>query len=200
MHDEVLTKQATSLVPDLARFDDFYLAGGTALALQLGHRRSVDFDLFSSQSLPDHLLQKIKRQFASNKIEVTYRSTEQLNLIIDGVQVTFLSYPYPVIEPLASYQGLALVSVREIATMKAFAIGKRLAYKDYVDWYYLLKNNHVGLSAVITLAKEKFGGDFNDRLFLGQLVSWDDAPTQAIDFLNKAASREEIDSYLKTTV
>lgn len=84
--------------------------------------------------------------------------------------------------------------------MKAFAIGKRLAYKDYVDWYFLLKENHIGLPSVIKLAKKKFHGDFNDRLFLGQLVSLEDVPTQTIDFLRRSVSRQEIQKFLEKVV
>ena len=84
--------------------------------------------------------------------------------------------------------------------MKAFAIGKRLSYKDYVDWYFMLHGGYVILPKVIDLAKKKFGGDFNDRLFLGQLVSIDKVPIQTIDFLTKPVEKEEIKKYLEKTV
>jgi len=84
--------------------------------------------------------------------------------------------------------------------MKAFAIGRRLAYKDYVDWYTLLKNDHVSLSGVIDCAEKKFGGDFNARLFLGQLVSFNDVPPQSIDFLRKTLRRKTIEQYLERAV
>ncbi len=101
MHDEVLTPNAAALLPALAKFGGFYLAGGTALALQIGHRRSVDFDLFSTEPLPKHLLEQIKR-VAPNSITLTYRSPEQLNLLIHEVKTIFLFFNYPVINPLLS--------------------------------------------------------------------------------------------------
>ena len=76
--------------------------------------------------------------------------------------------------------------------MKAFAVGKRLAYKDYVDWYFLLKEKYVELEDVIPFCQKKFGNDFNDRLFLGQLASLEDIPTQKIDFLRDAVDRISI--------
>lgn len=199
MHAEVLTAPAAALVPALAKFKSFYLVGGTALALQIGHRRSVDFDLFSSESFPPRLLDRVKRALTPPPA-LTYRSAEQLNLIANEVKITFLFYPYPVIEPLLSYRGLTLVGVRELAAMKAFSIGKRLSYKDYIDWYFLLKEKHVELPEVIALAQKKFGGDFNDRLFLGQLVSLADVPTQPIDFLRGEVERSQISEYLEQTV
>lgn len=200
MHDEVLTQPAAELLPALIRFTDFYMVGGTALALQIGHRRSVDFDLFSKEPLSAGLLAQVKRVCAPRSVLVTYRSPEQLNVHINGIKTTFLFFPYPVIDSFGSYRGLSLASVREIAAMKAFAIGKRLSFKDYVDWYFMLKEKQVTLPDIITLAQKKFGGDFNDRLFLGQLVSLSDVPPQTIDFLRDAVDKTEIERFLEHCV
>ncbi len=142
----------------------------------------------------------MRRVFDSQKAILTYRSPEQLNFEISGVKTTFFYFPYPVIESLVSYRGVPLASVREIAAMKALAVGKRLLHKDYVDWYFLLKGRHVTLPEVIALSEKKFGGDFSDRLFLGQLASFSDVPTQEIDFLKDAVSRETIAKFLAPTV
>lgn len=200
MHDEALTKDAAFFFPKLLKFQDFYLAGGTALALQIGHRISVDFDLFSFSELSSNLLQKIKRVFTGSKMTLTYRAPEQLNLLIDGVKFTFFYFPYPLMTPFIRYKKVPMASTQELAAMKAFAIGKRLVYKDYVDWYFLLKEKRIGLPSIIRLAKQKFNGDFNDRLFLGQLVSLKDVPTQTIDFLRGKVSRKEIQKFLGQVV
>lgn len=180
MHEEALAPHARRLFPKLAKFKNFYLVGGTALALQIGHRLSVDFDMFTRTPLSSRLLPQIKRVFAGSPITLIYRSPEQINLTVSGIKCTFFFYDYPVTHDLISYQSVPLASVIEIAAMKAFSIGKRLAYKDYVDWYFLLKDTHVSLPNVIKTAKKKFGHDFNDRLFLGQLVSFSDIPTQTV--------------------
>lgn len=200
MHDETLTTQAAKLFPKISQFKGFYLVGGTALALHIGHRISVDFDLFSPKILPPHLLQQIKKTYSGSNITVTYRTPEQINLIIDGVKHTFFSFEYPLVESLVRYKKVPLASIKEIAAMKAFSIGKRLSYKDYVDWYFLLKEHHIKLSEAITIAKKKFKGDFNDRLFLGQLVSLEDVPTQKIDFLKANIDRQTIQKFLEKTV
>ena len=200
MHEEALTKESAVLLPLFGRFDNFYLAGGTALALQIGHRLSVDFDFFSYEPLPENLLKKVKRIFEGRQLSVTYSAPEQLDLIIDGVKVTFFNYPYQTIYSFASYGGIKLASVLEIALMKSFSIGKRLSYKDYIDWYFMLTGNHVFLSAVIEGAKKKFGMDFNDRLFLGQLVSMEDIPSQKIDFLKSQVNKETVGQKLKLAV
>ena len=200
MHAEALTKDAAALLPKFTRFKSFYLVGGTSLALQIGHRRSVDFDFFSPEPLSPRLLEQVKRVFASETVVLTYRSPEQLNLTINGVKTTFSFFNYPVIEPFVPYQKVPLASVMEIAAMKALAVGKRLSFKDYVDWYFLLKEKHITLQEVITLSERKFGGDFNDRLFLGQLASLSDVPTQEIDFLHGAVSRDELTAYFEQTI
>jgi hypothetical protein len=196
MHEEVFTPNARKLFPLLAQFKGFYLVGGTALALQIGHRVSVDFDMFTERSLHGNLYQKIKRTFATYPIQVTYRSSGQINLIVADVKCTFFSYQYPVCDPYVMFKKVPLASVYEIAAMKALAVGGRLAYKDYVDWYFLLNGRHVDLQVVIEHAKKKFGGDFSDRLFLGQLVSFDDVPTQHIDFFKKNIPRKTIETFI----
>ncbi len=199
MHDEALTESAAELFPHLSRFAGFYLAGGTALALQMGHRRSVDFDLFSPEPLPPRLLPLIKR-VTVRSLSVTYSSPEQLNVLAGDVKMTFLSFPYPVIDACVVYTGVPLASIREIAAMKAFSIGKRLSYKDYIDWYFMLKEKRITLAKTIAHAQKKFGGDFNDRLFVSQLVSLADVPTQAIDFLRDAVGKTDIEAFLKQAV
>src|SRR3990167_3220091 len=133
-----------------------YLVGGSALALQIGHRLSVDLDFFSAEELTSGLLPKIKRIFPDVSVEVTLRVPGQYNLLINRVKTTFFHYPYPVRQPFVYHHEVPLASVAEIAAMKALAVGKRLSYKDYIDWYFLLKEQHVTLSEVIALSEKKF--------------------------------------------
>lgn len=198
--EKALTKEAAELLPRFSRFKEFYLVGGTALALQIGHRISVDFDFFTSKELSSNLLRQVKRTFPEYAISVTYQAPEQLNVLVNNIKSTFFQYEYEVIDDFIQYKDISMASMREIAAMKAFAIGKRLAYKDYIDWYFLIKDRHIDLKDVIRHAKKKFGGDFNDRLFLGQLVSFEDIPTQKIDFLDTEVSREMLEDFLKETV
>src|SRR3989344_2794557 len=200
MHDEALTKEGKRLFPKFAKFKEFYLVGGTGLALQIGHRVSVDFDFFSEQELPANILQNVKRLFSDCSVAVTYQSADQLNVLINDIKTTFLHYPYPVIEPYIRYQDIPMATIREIAAMKAFSLGRRLSYKDYVDWYFLLKERHITIDAAISLAQKKYGNEFNDRLFVSQLLSIDDVKEQKIDFLRDEANLAIIKKFLKKTV
>ncbi len=200
MHEEVLVPRAQKIFPRLTRFKKFYLFGGTALALQIGHRISVDFDLFINERLPARILEDAKRILKGHAVAQTYRAPEQLNITADGVKMTFFSYQYPTIEPFVFFHSVPLASITEIAAMKAHAIGQRLAYKDYVDWYVMLKDGHVTLDEVIGLCEKKFGPDFSSRLFLGHLASFSDIRTQEIDYLGKAVPRIRIEKFLDATV
>ncbi len=200
MHDNALTAEAKKLFPHFVKFEEFYLVGGTALALQIGHRVSVDFDFFSEEELSSSILPKIKRVFADGSLAITYRSEDQLDVLINNIKTTFLHYPYPLIESPRTYRGVSIAPLSEIAAMKAFSIGRRLAYKDYVDWYFMLKEGHIALDAAVALAQKKYGGEFNDRLFAGQLVSLDEVPGQKIDFLRESPDFATVKEFLTNAV
>lgn len=200
MHAAALTKRGEALFSRFARFRGFYLVGGTALALHLGHRRSIDFDLFTAAELPLRLLQTVKRVFPETAVVVQYRAPGQLTVTIDEIKTTFFAYPYPVIGRLVRYRHVPLLTVPELAATKALAIGKRLSYKDYVDWYFLLKEKHVTIAEVIRFSKRKFGHDFNDRLFLGQLASVEDVREVPIAFLRDPVDRKTIQRFLGETI
>jgi Nucleotidyl transferase AbiEii toxin, Type IV TA system len=138
MHQEVLTKRAAELFGSLSRFPGFYLAGGTALALQIGHRVSIDFDLFSDNDIERSLLPRVQRVFSdAASIAPLINNTGELTVLVDDVKITFLKYPFPTFDPFVIYEEVPLLSVREIAATKAYTIG-RCPYKDYIDLYFIL--------------------------------------------------------------
>ncbi len=171
MHHEVLTERAAELFSALSRFPGFYLAGGTALALQIGHRVSVDFDLFSNKDIERSLLPHVGCVFSDGaSIAPLINNSDELTVLVDDVKITFLKYPFPTFDPFVIYEQMPLLSVREIAATKAYTIGRRGAYKDYIDLYFTLSEQHAPLLDIIDIAEKKFGFEFNSRLFLEQLV------------------------------
>ena len=192
MHQEVLVSEGRTLFPFLKKFVNFYLAGGTALALQIGHRVSVDFDLFSSERIPNSLLSEVKSIFAKREIAVSVDNQDELTVFIDGVKLTFLYYPYPPKKLLDDFGGLRILGQKEIAATKAYTIGRRGSLKDYVDLYYILVGKISTLEDIIMSAKEKYGSDFNSRLFLEQLIYLDDVEETEIIFLKDKVSKKEL--------
>lgn len=196
MHREVLTKRAAELFPTLAQFAGFYLAGGTGLALQIGHRLSVDFDLFSTGDIKRSLLSKVEAAFADATIAPLVNNTDELTVLVDDVKLTLLKYPFPTFDPFVNCEGVPVLSVREIAATKAYTIGRRGAYKDYVDLYFVLAEGHATLAEIIDLAAKKFGADFNPRLFLEQIVFLDDVEDADVQILKPAVTRSDILEFL----
>lgn len=114
----------------------FYLAGGTALALYLGHRESRDIDLFSSKAFD---VEKLSRRVLDLEGRILAQEEGTLHAVIDGIRVSFLYYPYNLLHPLTGFRGLQVASMEDIACMKAVAIGQRGDKKDFYDVVELLK-------------------------------------------------------------
>ena len=119
--------------PQLA---DTRLVGGTALALQLGHRSSIDLDLFGHFSCDDIQLRKVLSSLG--ELQVINTSENVKLFTIDTVKVDVVNYDSPWIDEMIYEDGLRLASVPEIAAMKVRAIVGRGTRKDFVDMYYLL--------------------------------------------------------------
>ena len=192
MHPEALKEQSRALFSGLKQFPKFYLAGGTALALQIGHRVSVDFDLFSDREIEKTLLSKVQQTFLDYAVSVSVNNPEELTVFTGDTKITFLRYPFPALLDLADYEGLSLLGVKEIAATKAYTIGRRGSYKDYIDLYFIFSEKYAFLEEVIGLAEKKYGGEFNARLFLEQLIYLDDIEDTAIEFLREGPSDKKM--------
>lgn len=200
MHKEALTEDGLKLFPLLKKFEGFYLAGGTALALQIGHRISVDFDLFSEQEISPDLLKNVEKVFEGKTIQPTINNPDELTIFVDGLKITFLYYPFPLLEKLSESEGLQFLSIKELAATKAYTIGRRGVYKDYIDTYYVLKENYITLGEIINLAEQKFVEKFNSRLFLEQLIFLDDIEDTRINFLKLATTKNQIIEFFKKEI
>jgi len=200
MHLETITSKQKEIFKKLDKFSDFYLAGGTALALQIGHRISVDFDLFSEKDITAQFLNKIKRVFLGSKVEVIRDSSEQLSVMIDNIKLDFVKYPFSLFSELIEYQGINITKIEEIAAMKVYALGRRPILKDYVDLYYILKEKYVTLEEIIKLSQKKYKSEFNPRLFLEQLIYLEDVEDMQIDFLKKVVKKQEMEKFFRSEV
>jgi len=200
MHQEVITSKAKIVLDGLNNFSNFYLAGGTGLALQLGHRVSVDFDFFWEEDIPKELFAKVRRIFKDCQLETIVNRSTQLTVTIEGVMISFVKYPFPIFSRFIDYQGIKILSPIGIAAMKAFALGGRAALKDYVDLYFVLKKKIVNLEEIITLCQKKYGNEFNQKLFLEQLVYSKDIEETEIQFLKEKVDKLEIERFFQEEV
>jgi predicted nucleotidyltransferase component of viral defense system len=123
-------------VTELPQIPEFYLAGGSAAALYLGHRVSVDLDFFtereSYQSEP--LIQSIQRV---GNLKIQQQSRGTLVGLLDNVQISFFTYPYALLEVPGSLEGIRIASLLDISLMKIIAISQRGKMRDFVDLFFL---------------------------------------------------------------
>lgn len=176
MTPRVLPKAAWSVVRRLVAgtlLDGRVLAGGTGLALQMGHRISVDLDLFRPESFDT---EPLRRELSGlGALHVQAEGRETLHVLLDGVRLSFLRTEAPFLFPPTEYRGLRVADVRDIAAMKIVAIGGRGSRKDFVDLHAILKSG-IDLAAVLQLVRQRFGHThFNEMHLLKSLVYFEDA-------------------------
>lgn len=182
MHYEILDKQRLEMLPLFKGLRErFYLAGGTALALQIGHRDSVDFDFFSPKDIDTaKLFEELRIIFVGRTLSKTQEEANTLSVIVDdAVKISFLTYKYPLIKDLIEDDNLRLASIEDIACMKLSAITGRASNKDYIDLYFVLQQ--MTLPDLLAIAKQKFP-ELDQNLILKSLVYFEDVVAEPILF------------------
>ncbi len=149
---------------------DFYLVGGTALALRLGHRISVDIDLFSSDGFDAKDLSAQLIDTVGMKQAESLRNTVRGN--VDGIKMEYIAHQYPLLEAVETIEGIRLASLKDLAAFKGNAIANRGAKKDFWDVHALLK--HYSREELIKFCGKKYQGESMWNLEKS-LVYFDDA-------------------------
>lgn len=135
------TKEVLVLLKKSGIVDDFYLAGGTALAIQLGHRESIDLDWFRKHGFANEQLKE--RLMKLGDFSVTSEDVDTLHGVLDGVKISFLKYDHDQLFPCIVFDGVQMADERDIAAMKISAISSRGSKKDFIDLYFLLQKYHL---------------------------------------------------------
>lgn len=192
MHLNILNDDQQQLLPSLSKFKRaFYMVGGTSIALHIGHRLSIDFNLFKKGKInPKAIVDKFKS--AKEDIRVTLNIAGQLNLMCRNVKFTFFEYEFAVPHPVSVQKCINIPDLLDWAAMKAYALGRRSKWKDYVDLYFILKD-HYSLQQISTRANEIYGDLFSEKLFRGQLnyftgINFD----EKVEFIAGFETSEEI--------
>lgn len=189
-HEEALPppaiKAAQALSPN-KWLSDFYLAGGTALALHYGHRVSVDLDFFSeSHALTQADRSLILNDVASHKALIEEEKDGTLHLRMLGTHISFFVYRYPTIKRMKTWKGIQIADPIDIGLMKIGAIMGRGSKKDFFDLYEILKKE-TELFSLLRLSKKKFKMSVDFPLQACRaLVYFDQAETEPMPkILNK---------------
>lgn len=200
IHPEILDTDRLDVFHQLVKCKQFgYLAGGTALALQINHRKSFDFDIFVPEQIGNSLRRTIKTIFGDRRHEVD--TADQITFTgPNNIQITFLWYYFKPLFPLIPTESISLSTIGDIAADKAMTIGRRAVWRDYVDIYVLLSQKYVTLTTIIQHAKKKFGTEFIETQFLEQLTYYQDITIVPIDFIGKSVETTEIQTFLTKEV
>lgn len=186
MYFDILDSKRLTLLQTICEIDNinkFYLAGGTALSLQIKLRKSYDFDFFTEEHFNENVLYDSIRSLFPNSVEVITLNKGTCNLFVDGIRVSFLEYPYSMINPHVSgseIKNLYLASTDDIAAMKMAAIGDRGAKKDFFDLYQIFLKTEITSDQIINFLKKKYGENFNFSYMLMGLDYFDDAEDEVL--------------------
>ena len=198
MHLEVLSNSQKKLFPKLNTFRrSFYLVGGTAIALHLGHRRSVDFDLFTKKKFVKHRVREKLRALQYQQI-LLFEDIDQIHVMINDVKFTFFYYPYSIEHPINFESIITIPDLITLAAMKAFDLGRRAKWKDYVDLYFILKN-HYSISEISKKANIIYSDQFSEKLFREQLAFHKDIDySEPVEYLISPVPEKKIKDFLIT--
>jgi hypothetical protein len=187
---------ALGLLSHLSEVRRFYLAGGTALALHLGHRRSRDFDFFGARDFtPQDLLSALR---TTGEVHVLQEARGTLTVRVGDVPTSFFHYDYPLLRPLHdSPWGLKLADPADIAAMKLWAIAGRGSRKDFVDLYAYARAVE-GLEEVFRRFRQKYQGITVDAYHLLRSLSYfEDAEAEPMPEMLHAAGWDDIKAFFR---
>ena len=172
------------------------LVGGTALALQLGHRLSIDLDLFGQV---EGDTESIVINLAAEDFDVKWGSnSKNIHIFtINGVKTDIVNYRYSWIDDMIEYDGIRLAGLKDIAAMKVAAITNRGSKKDFIDMYFLL--NHFSIEKIMDLYLEKYpdGSSFTACKSLGYFA---DAEKQVMPKMLIPTTWENVKNRIETAV
>lgn len=190
MFKNILSPEQKKLLPLIKSFSaNFYLVEEAAIALHIGHRRSIDFDLFTDNTFNPL---NIRKQILTNyKIDQTFSQGEgELTILINKVKITFFHYPYFIDRKIDFEDIIKLPDLLTLGAMKAFALGRRAKWKDYVDLYFIFQK--YSFKDLIEKTFSIFKTEFNEKLFRVQLGYFEDIDyTETIEYMPGFEKKEE---------
>lgn len=198
LHRKAVNTELLELLNELMThemFNNFLLVGGTGLALQIGHRHSIDLDLFGKSELDEYEFTAFLNNLG--RVQVLKKSKNILIYSVNGIKVDFVNYNYPWLKtPLVS-ENIRIASREDIGAMKLNAISGRGSKKDFIDLFYLLQG--FSLQELMKFFKDKYH-DGSEFLVLKSLTYFEDADQDEMPKMSKTINWEEIKSELRKKI
>ena len=184
MYWNIIDKDRYKLLKDIIdtiNIPNYYMIGGTALSLQLGLRESYDFDFCVPENFNNELLLKEIQTLGQTEVKQNQKGT--LDVILNGVQVSFFYYPNPVIKEFVKVEEmpkLNMASVLDIAVMKVVAIGGRGSKKDFFDLYNIMNKSNITVDELAKGLVQKCGTNVNFANVIMGLSYFEDAEQEIL--------------------
>ena len=204
MFEQVLSKNAKKSLATLGEsglLRDAYLAGGTALALQIGHRISVDLDFFTSKEFNGNIFaRKLKKIIPDFQLERMAAGTVLGN--INKIRFSFFFYDYLLLFKKHNLSGIKIADIKDIAPMKIAAISDRGTKRDFIDLYFIIKMEKVlSLDEILRLYDKKFGLLKQNKIhILKSLCYFDDAEQEPMPKMLKDVSWKEVKKFFEEEI
>ncbi len=192
MFKESISQETKLVLEKIAQTDlvgGFYLAGGTALAIHFGHRKSIDLDWFCQSDFSNN---KIKEKLSQlGNLQIISEEDGTINGVLDGVRVSFLRYKYKLMFPPVTLGKINLADERDIAAMKIDAMSSRGSKKDFIDIFFLLKR--YTLEELVVFFEKKYEEiNYNKLHILKSLVYFADADNEPMPIMIQQIDWETI--------
>ena len=173
---KLIAPETFALIQELQaipKLENYYLVGGTALTLQIGHRNSIDIDLFTTDQFEaESILKLLSKKF---KTIATLSRKSTLLAQVNGIKVDFISHPYKIIKPIIKEENISMLSMEDICAMKLNATNSGQRLKDFIDVYYLLE--HFSIAQMLEFYHEKYP-HMNEIIPLRAITFFDDIDPQ----------------------
>lgn len=192
---EPSTLELLKKLQQLPELRETRLVGGTALALQLGHRKSIDLDFFGTVSCSTQELVDAIKDVAT--LTILKESSHIHIYLIDGIKVDVVNYKYPWLDKVVLKQGIRMASFRDIAAMKITAVVGRGTKKDFIDIAFLLRR--FSLDEILSFYSEKYN-DGSIFMAMKSLVYFDDAENDPMPDMFVNQSWEQVKEYILSKI
>lgn len=199
MYWNVIDKDRYKLLKDITdtiSIPNYYMIGGTALSLQLDLRESYDFDFCVPENFNNELLLKEIQRLGQTEVKQNQKGT--VDVILNGVQVSFFYYPNPVIKEFVKVEEmpkLKMASVLDIAVMKVVAIGGRGSKKDFFDLYNIMNKSNITIDELAKGLIQKCGTNVNFANIVMGLSYFEDAQQEILPKTFVEYNWEEIEKF-----